>query len=122
MTDTLTTGSENEVKIFWDMDNNDLETRKRVKEYFEKFHTISKVFEDCPLHCEEYNNGLHIVGTIKDENTIHNCMWSIMMRLAPCRWFRSVVKKCVWTDGYGYDELISGSAELIKEGLMELHD
>ena len=122
MASVLAPDTKNEIKIFWDMDNNDIETRKRVKEYFEQFHTISEIFEDCPLHCDEYNNGLHITGTIDDENTIHNCMWSIMMRLAPCRWFRSVVKKCVWTDGYGRDELISSSAESIKEGFMELHD
>ena len=122
MASVLAPDTKNEIKIFWDMDNNDIETRKRVKEYFEQFHTTSKIFEDCPLHCEEYNNGLHIVGTIKDENKIHNCMWSIMMTLAPCRWFRSVVKKCVWTDGYGCDELISSSAESITEGFMKLHD
>ena len=122
MTNALTSDSENEIKIFWDMENNDLETRKRVKEYIINFPANSHCFKDCKLNCKEYNNGLHITGAIKDENKIFNCMWRIMRTLAPCRWFRSVVKKCVWTDGYNYDELISSSAESIKEGYMKLHD
>ena len=98
-----------EITLTWKRDNNnDLETRERVKKYFESNH----------LNCQETSDGLYI--TCDDENKAFSYMWDAMYNLAKNDWFRDAVKSCVWRDGDEAEDVIKSTEGLFVNGKVQL--
>ena len=97
-----------EITLTWKRDNNDLETRDRVKKYFEDNH----------LNCNKTSDGLYI--TCDNEEKAFLYMWGAMYELAKKDWFRATVKSCIWKDGNEMEDVIKSTEGLFVNGKVQL--